>query len=194
MMARSSRLGFTIVELLVTITIIALLLTAAAAGIVRARKVGRDAQRIRDVMGIAVAVDQSARVRRGVYPKNPTPGGPAKFCAHELQDSNNTNKLDLSGFIARSIPKDPLPEQVAVACVDYRNGYVYHSRTQTGTLANPSDGADGFEYVIEVGLETPRSQDEATLEATGNKTAMRSQYLLNGMACSGGSAGSCSVP
>jgi type II secretory pathway pseudopilin PulG len=181
----------------VTVSIIALLLTAAAAGIARARRTGRDAQRVRDVFAIATAVDQSATTNRGSYPYNATSKTTGSFCASGLGTAtSNPNNLNFGGFVARTIPMDPSPETPAGICANYRNGYTFHNRYGGANLAKPGAGAQNYEYVIEVGLETERPSDEQSLVlGADSSSAVRTQFLVTGKACSPDTgAGTCSIP
>ncbi|HSI20708.1 MAG TPA: type II secretion system protein [Verrucomicrobiae bacterium] len=178
--------GFTIIELMVTMLIIGILMTAAAAGIVRARRTSRDAQRVRDVMAIGTAVDQATTAARGLYPVHVTSRTTGIFCADLLSDVANSNKLNLGLFLGRTIPKDPLPESAPSPCADYRNGYTYHNRygsPSASQLAEPLSGQQ-YEYVIEVGLEGEQPADAETLVQGAASSTKRTQWLLRGKPCS----------
>jgi prepilin-type N-terminal cleavage/methylation domain-containing protein len=181
--------AFTIIELLITIFIIALLLTAAAAGVSRARKVGRDAQRGRDIGQIAAAVDQYTTTTRGAYPKHRTTPTTATFCATEL------GGLELGGFINRTIPSDPLPEISSTPCTGYRNGYTYHSRFGgvSGNLTR--NGGQQYEYALEAGFELERSIDDINMqEGSATNGSSRIPYVLYGKPCALVPSRTCTEP
>lgn len=183
--------GFTIIELMVTVLIIALLLAAASAGIVRTRRTARDGQRIRDVLALSTAVDQSATANRGLYPYNSIVKTTAVFCADLL--TNAPVGINLGIFLNRKLPTDPLPEMPASSCANYRNGYTYHSRYGGNNLARTGTAQD-YEYVIEVGLESDRPSDERTLtKGTDASSTRRTQFLIKGAACTGTGVSTCST-
>jgi len=200
--------GFTIIELLVTITIMLLLLAGAAIGIERALANHRDAIRINDVLAIGKAVDQSQQVTRGIYPGKDASGPGTKylFCAQYLDPTN----LNLTAFQGHAIPTDPTASSPSSTCTSYLNGYTVH--TDYGlTAGTPADCSAGFlaacqsvTYSIEVGLENDHSEgvlhqttandpntppDSTDLTITGyttpasSSTDPRNQYILNGPVC-----------
>jgi prepilin-type N-terminal cleavage/methylation domain-containing protein len=191
----TNRRGFTIIELMVTVIILTMLVIAASSGIVRARRVGRDGQRIRDVLAIATVMDQAATTNRGLYPYNTTTQSTNVFCADKLgvsTASGNLNSLNFGLFTSRAIPKDPLPERTSAACVNYRDGYTVNNRWGAGNnLARTASGL-GFEYILEVGLEGDKPYDEQTLTAGTDATSTkRKQFLVQGKAC--GTTTTCSL-
>jgi prepilin-type N-terminal cleavage/methylation domain-containing protein len=176
--------GFTIIELMVTVFVIALLLTGAVSGLVRARKIGRDGQRVQDIYNIGIAVDQTASLNRGQYPGEPTTS--TTFCADLL--ATPANNLVLTQLPNRTLPKDPLPATVAAGCTSYLNGYTYHRHISGDALVGPALGQH-YEYAIEVGLELSRAKDDETLTGTGAGASGRTQYVLFGKPCT--TSGTC---
>jgi prepilin-type N-terminal cleavage/methylation domain-containing protein len=201
MKSQTRQNGFTMIELLVTVMIIAMLVTAAAAGVVRARRTARDSQRMRDVFALGTALDQAASSTRGLYAYDTANKNTNVFCADLLGTATaNPNNLNFGLFLSRAIPKDPLPERTSASCTNYRDGYTVSNRYGAGNnLARPSGvGNQNYEYVIEVGLEGDRPAEEKTLTVgTDNTSTVRKQFLLLGKACkadNGPVAGTCSLP
>lgn len=192
--------AFTIIELMVTVFIIALLLTAAASGIIRARKAGRDGQRIRDTLAIATAIDQYSTSARGTYPVNATNTLTSTMCADQIATTSPTDpsvKINIGLFLSRGIPKDPLPERITTNCLNYRDGYVYNNRMGSGTQLTSPNSGQNYEYVLELGLESDRPADEQTLKpGTDASSSVRHQYFIYGKPCTGdvpGKNGTCSI-
>ena len=126
---KPSAKAFTLIELMVTITIIGILIAAAGVSYGHAKSSARDSARLSDVLLIAKSIDQSAKLNNNLYPVNATPGNTTKImCANELYTSANPNKLDVSIFTNNTIPKDPTAYQPKVTgCTGINNGYTYHT-------------------------------------------------------------------
>src|SRR5436189_238939 len=107
------RKGFTVIELIVAISIILILLGSAAFTIDHALKNERDAKRIGDAIAISKAVDQSVTVSHGTYPRRVgNTGSDATthhFCAQDLVNTSNSNALALNLFTGSAFPTDPSP-------------------------------------------------------------------------------------
>ena len=176
--------GFTIIELLITISIMTLLLAAAAISISTARRNSRDGKRVGDISLIGQAIDQAGVVKGGSYPTNVNGGDPSVMCASEILSSSNSNGLDLSLFPQRSIPTDPLAATAKTqGCTSFRDGYTYHS--SVGASLAKQNGVACYTYLLEVGLEAEKGPDETTLQpgAAINRptvTTPRYQYFLPG--------------
>jgi prepilin-type N-terminal cleavage/methylation domain-containing protein len=201
--------AFTIIELLVSITIILLLIAAASVGVYSARRTSRDTRRIGDIFLYAQAIDSYALATRGTYPTvSGAFGGPTDtICAAEI------GGLDSTLFLNNKLAQDPQPVNAPLTgaanhCPDARYGYVYH--TEFGHLTALTKNiatAQNMTYALEVGLEGPKIHDEQqlmaprellnsagasltiqfsdTLNPTGNS---RYRYVLNGKYCAGTSS------
>ncbi len=185
------KFGFTIIELLVVITIIGLLIAAAGIGLAKARVNNRDSKRISDVLQVAHAIDQSALLIRGMYPTNT--GGAGSVIVNS--SSSLTSQLDLSLFTTRQIPSDGQPEYTSCQAspVNYTCGYVYSNRQGT-SLAKPASGQQ-YEYVLEVGLESDPTTDLQGITSTPSaKDASRTRWLYFGKPCGSSlAANTCSI-
>lgn len=168
-----TRRGFTIIELLVVVTIIALLTGLIAVSIGNTRMRQRDAKRLSDVVLIGKAIDQSALVNRGLYPRNvnylnnPDAREHMTMCAGEIWSTANPNNIDLSLFPGSIFPTDPNPvRDVTTGCTGIFHGYIYHSHWNIslyripGVPTSPNDedygnaaGQFNLAYVLAVGLE-----------------------------------------
>jgi prepilin-type N-terminal cleavage/methylation domain-containing protein len=189
----SSRLrAFTIVELMVTISIISLLIATAAIGVNKARKNARDGQRVSDVVSIGSAVNLSVTVNAGKYPYSLSNRNQSTFCADDLGNAtSNPNNLDFTLFRSRAIPKDPIPEQFSGTCTSYVNGYTFHNRYGSGSALIKSTTTENWEYAIEVGLENIPTSEDQTLQKGSLSDSVRSQYIFYGKYCGVGSANNC---
>jgi prepilin-type N-terminal cleavage/methylation domain-containing protein len=197
------RTGLTIIELMVTISIIALLVAAAGIGIARSRSSGRDAKRMSDVLLLSNALSTQAAATRGSYPAvvgSSTVGGiniPPLAGGAPLSPA-----ISLSSFADHAYPSDPLPAKSS--CSDdterWLCGYAYFGRSTTSgsiTVDSLARKNEQYEYVLAVGLENIASTDNQSLinvtdfdksylsgfyqtEITQYK---RYQYLVLGPAC-----------
>ena len=197
------RRGFTIIEILVTVSIILILLASAAFLTQNAFQNQRDASRINGVILISKAVDQSLVANPGSYPRlvgaTPTAHNTiTRFCATYLLDAGNSNHLDLSLFAGQKIPTDPIAASPsATTCDSYLNGFIYHSQYISGVkpaqvlACSQSLFAlcQNDTYAIEVGLEN--QHPDGTLTPTGTTSLGRSQYILYGAPCTSAYAGVC---
>jgi prepilin-type N-terminal cleavage/methylation domain-containing protein len=180
------RRGFTIIELLVAVTIIGLIVSVGLVRFSTIRRAGRDASRISDVILIAKAIDQSVALRRGAHPNNARSGTSGYFddtmCADQIVYatsagvSTNPNQIDLSLFPKNRVPIDPFPSLVpdtSSRCrtvssgvfAGVRYGYVYH--TQYNRLGNSNFNNLAVQqevtYSLEVGLENPKTEEDSLL-------------------------------
>ena len=172
--------GFTIIELIVTITIISLLFAAASFSISTARKQGRDSRRLGDILLIAKSIDQASALTRGVLPKNANSvaaGSNATMCANEIiiEGANgvwvaptnpiptpvaNPANLDNSVFPNRKFPHDPAAAvPLTSGCTGMINGYTYHTE-YSHSIVNPATQQQ-VSYSLEVGLETTKPHDDS---------------------------------
>jgi prepilin-type N-terminal cleavage/methylation domain-containing protein len=177
--------AFTLIELIVTVSIIALLIAAGSVFLGRARRGGRDGTRIADILSISKAIDESVVTNRGVYPSNKVHPSDISgvMCADEMGTS-----LDVIQFSGRIIPKDPLPliSDRNLACTSSREGYAYYTG-KNGALATRQNVA----YSLEALLENPKTTDENVLSSPtelnmgdiGDTDLGRFRYILNGTSC-----------
>ncbi len=143
-MIKRNEKGFTLVELLVVISIIGLLSTLAVVALGSARERARDAKRIADVKQIQTALELFYN-DNNAYPEEPT--------AITLGEGTDPVTLTSDGFIAggsevymQTVPAPPYPDD---------EDYSYIS-------------SDGTTYTITFKLEGPAAgfSDGATIEAT----------------------------
>ena len=104
-------LGFSLVELLIVISIIGILATLAASGFLASQRRGRDAKRKSDFRQLANALELHFS-DYGIYPAAdiegrilacPTPSGPCNWGTDEFTDGNT--------IYAKIVPSDPLSNQ-----------------------------------------------------------------------------------
>lgn len=129
--------GFTLVELLVVISIIAILSVIGITIFSSAQKAARDAKRRADLKAIANALEQF-KTATGNYPQVANTGGPW-FCENSETNGNfseNTQIIAaLSPYFTGGIPKDPLNNSTYEYKLDMikdKNLYWLY-----GTLENP---------------------------------------------------------
>lgn len=211
---KATRRAFTIIELLVVVSLILILLAAAAYMIENALQNQRDAVRISAATSLGKAMDEAVAAT-GSVPRlvgDTVPQGvfntAYRFCAVDLLDAANTNKLDLGLFSGQAIPVDPLPASryaLTGHCDGYPYGYVVHTQYQTGgkpaQATACSSGLFAFcqnvTYSIEVGLENQhtdgplRSPSQLSISGYTAPDPSRFPYLLNGAACPGAYAAAC---
>jgi len=186
--------GFTIVELLIVITIILLIIATTSIGIYNARRSNRDSRRMSDALLISRAIDQYVTINRGRYPVG------SEATQNQMCTSDILN-LDSTIFPRNVIPTDPLPVNATTACPSVLRTYVYHTEYNHDTLSSLAS-IQNVSYSIEVALEGQPGADESnfrppsafttltnasvsttypdTITATGG---VRYRYILNGPSC-----------
>jgi type II secretory pathway pseudopilin PulG len=141
--------GFILVELLVTISIIGLLIAAAAFSLSNSRSNARDAVRFADSITIGKAIDSYVAANRESFPPSS-----AVSCTDSLQSALRSSLPNAS-----VAPKDPRPLQEASSTIDYRKCYTLYRNTVGGTTF-----ADitSYQYLIEIGTEKDIPADIST--------------------------------
>ena len=196
------RRAFTLVELLVVITVILLLSSGTGLSYLNSKRSQRDAQRVNDILLIGKSIDQSVAANRGAFPINAydhvTPSKQQIMCANEIYNPSGTNwnSIDVSLFPSRQAPQDPLASGTAMdtGCTDMSNGYVYH--THYGNNAASFATIQNVTYTLEVGLERPVSSEQSSFRSPGQIPALKAKgiadssngryrYVFNGSYCGG---------
>lgn len=168
-----SRSAFTLIELMVAVTIIGLLIAAAALSLTNARIQARDAQRVADLSTIAKALDEHGRLRRN-QPLLST--GTFQRCVSELSDLEPY-------FVNRTAPTDPRPAAPGT-CPSSGGGYVYHQHL-TGEVGNLATD-ESLHYLLMAAFERdPQEELKSSLTAApaGYSPADRTTYYLPGAFC-----------
>jgi prepilin-type N-terminal cleavage/methylation domain-containing protein len=170
-----SRKAFTLIELLIAVSIIGLLLAAAAVSIQAAQASSRDSKRIGDVATIGKALDAYASANAGRYPT----ASAAVTCPNAF---GTPSKLQPYLPAGSTFPTDPRPPRTG-NCTYFTNGYKYYANT-AGTPANTLQQR----YIIITGLEKGLSTDSTTLtlgsSLTGiSSSTVRTPYYLPGPYC-----------
>ncbi|CAN5195400.1 hypothetical protein BH11PAT4_BH11PAT4_6100 [soil metagenome] len=169
--------GFILVELLVTISIIGLLIAAAAFSLSNSRTNARDAARFADGITLSKALDGYAAANRGSYPMTVD-----ATCAGTLLSS-------IAAYLpnAKAAPVDPAAENSAGSTVNYRKCYtVYRNAPGGGTTF-----ADlrKYTYIIEIGIEKQAPADLSSyktaseLGVTPIPSTVRTPYYFQGIYC-----------
>jgi prepilin-type N-terminal cleavage/methylation domain-containing protein len=196
--------GFTIIELLVSITIILLLIGAASVGIYNARRTSRDTRRVGDIFLYAHAIDAYASINNNSFPvkKSTLPAGNKIMCAHEIGGIDSSLLSNPSS--PKVLPMDPKPTiqpSDTTSCPDAQYGYVYHTEYGHNATAPYSSiaNAQNVTYSLEVALENIKPFDESQLRAPSelldasnvnnvsssysDLLGNRHRYILNGSYC-----------
>jgi len=106
---RKNNLGFTLVELLISISIIALLMVAASISYSKAQKSGRDQKRIGDLRAVQEAAEQYYLLNNGAYPDG-----------SNFYRSNTSWSIDGQNIL-QSFPSDPKGDSYVNAGEYYNN-------------------------------------------------------------------------
>lgn len=143
--------GFTLLELMISIAIIALLSTIVIAMTSKARARGRDGQRYSDIRQINNAI-QLYVIANGLAPRYDKCPDPADQCAGgdwEPSDWDNDLGVKLSPYM-KKLPKDPC----GTSCDDPANGHFFHySYGSPGTQREIDDSYNIFAFTLETTLQ-----------------------------------------
>lgn len=129
-----NRKGFTLIEVMVTVTIIALLSVMVISGYSQTQKRARDARRIADVGSLGIALE-SYYASHGSYPGDGGAGVEGKII------TSNLVALATEGLI-NNLPVDPKPD---TGVGDWCRNYAYKRSWASGTkdtLYSQIDNAD----------------------------------------------------
>ncbi len=155
---KASPTGFTLIELMIAITIIAVLSTVAFVSYSKAQQLGRDAKRKQDLRTIAISLELYKQ-RNGRYP-----------CAEPWQDSNDTQPWIRDSLLSpnticdnlkpafdtnyiSALPKDPRSTGSSPSA---GGNFVYGYRAF-------ECGTDGSHYILIAELENTSDPDRAIL-------------------------------
>lgn len=134
--------GFTIVELLITIVIVAILASVSVTAYSGIQQRGRDAQRVSDMNAIVKALEMY-KIQTGNYPPTGTTNVLGGWEASSVNPDQFLNTLRTSG-VASKVPVDPINNGAGTSGFLYR-----YYRYPGGT--NGCDAARGDFYVLVVG-------------------------------------------
>lgn len=155
--------GFTIIELLVVITIVGILSSAVMLSLNSARQRGRDAQRIADIRHIQIALGQYY----DKYDRYPATIGPA-----------TNSSLVTEGFLP-SMPTDPLS----------RNMYPYAAFVSTVSAGTAICSSYHVGADLEVSSNSELRTDSDTHVSSSGSTALSGETLVaNTTLCAGSAA------
>lgn len=169
------RRGYTIVELLVVISILVLLISIASAQFAKVRASSRDARRIQDISASARVIDHTAEAYKGIFPPYTTNERISKpLCA--LGSASAGRSYIMDSLSSGSWPHDPLYRQSGcTSSLDPSIDYQYQPAPA---------GLAGSEYTLVISLERTASSDE-TILTMGSTNAGRTTYMLKGPNCVG---------
>lgn len=140
-MKNNFRKGFTLIEILIVVAIIAILATVILVGLGPSQQAGRDARRLSDLREVQQGL-QLYFNKCGVYP-GPVAGSISGSCASFSNNTwnNMTTALENAGIGVNSVPEDP--------------------NNTTGPTGSPTyyyaTNAAGTDYLIGAVLETGNS-------------------------------------
>lgn len=126
-MPKPARKGFTLVELLVVISIIAILSVIGITVFSSAQKSARDAKRRADLQALRLALEQY-KTANGIYPVT----GAEIWYSSESDDSASDNNgnyiLNLAPNYIVSLPRDPTGGASTISgCSVWKRAYLYRS-------------------------------------------------------------------
>jgi prepilin-type N-terminal cleavage/methylation domain-containing protein len=163
------RNGFTLLELLVVLAIIAILIAIGVAAFSAAQLRARDAQRKSDLKTIASALENYYAVNK-LYPKSSLgtcsgtsfpPTLSRWFCSNDsINNSWDTLKSALLPFI-KVLPKDPKDAGDPTKICDTAFAYAYHSATDSGVN-------EGEQFILVAKLENVNDKEISNFVRYGN--------------------------
>lgn len=149
--------GFTLLELLIVIAIIALLMTVGVILLGTARERARDAKRLSDLDHIRVALEQYF-YNNNKYPQAPTAielgtTGYRVLCAGSVTGFTDTRESCGGTVYLEPIPRAPEPGPAAVAGYQYVSLAPFSTYRVTAALEGSLDGLSGVLEVSPSGMK-----------------------------------------
>lgn len=146
--------GFSLVELLIVISIIGILTTLLMANFIGVRQRARDAQRKSDLRQVQSALELF-RSDQGSYPVSAYP-----YRANNCEDSLKSTDCSTTTYMNK-VPLDPMGSSY------YNSGHYYYS------------SPDGSSYVLSACLENSSDSQRTTESPGGTGCSSNSYYVLN---------------
>ncbi len=174
--------GFTLIELMVAISIIAVLSTIGMVAYSKVQLLGRDARRKQDLRAIAQALEIFYQQNKR-YPCNNTTWSSWSYSTDSdpwLKDLNTCtggSTINLTPDYLNKLPVDPINSGSPLA-TGTGYGYAYYSgdyRAETGSLSCPS--GTGSSYTLVARLEN--TQDADTISNAKTKICTGGYYYTN---------------
>ncbi len=164
--------GFTIIELLTVVLIIAIMMGVLGVGISKSRLQARDATRMSHISLTSQVIEQYAASHGGRYPVV----ADTMNCVDTI---TNASELNLTAFANNAIPKDPKPAAArGSSCSGPVHGYYYATQVTNRT----SSGA--LQYTLQVGLEQTPNEDATEFQKDSysppTNSAKRFYYFFAG--------------
>jgi prepilin-type N-terminal cleavage/methylation domain-containing protein len=141
--------GFTIVELLIAVVIVAILATLPVAAFSGAQQRGRDTQRVSDMNTIVKALEMY-KIQTGSYPAPSTTNTIESWEVSSKSPNQFLSSLKTTGVI-KAVPVDPVNNDTRTPKLIYK-----YYRYTAGT--NGCSPARGAYYVLTAGVESSSSQ------------------------------------
>lgn len=129
-MIRNERKGFTLIEILIVVAIIAILASVVLVGLGPTQQAGRDARRISDLREVQNGLELYFN-RCGFYPGQAAPAsGACTFTAAPADWAALTTVLTTSGIGVTNVPNDPNTNQSYVYGSTDGSGYVMGAKLE----------------------------------------------------------------
>lgn len=178
--------GFTLIELMIVISIIAIISAVGISTFNQAQMRGRDAKRKQDLRSVAIALELYKQ-RNGRYPcaqwldSNASPTNWVRDTAQGTGACTGTGPAFDQNYI-NTLPKDPINTGTGPSVA---NNYVYGYRAyECGSGGNP----DGQHYILIAELENTNDPDRAPLAGRAwcggadysNITTSTNKFIITG--------------
>ena len=150
---KTNTFGFTIIELLVVISIIGLLSTISVVVLGSARKKGRDSKRVSDIKQIQTALNLYFD-EKGIYPNSDTPitlgiGTNLVLCDGGFKETTSSGDCPLGKIYMTKIPSNPSPNGLSYSYTSPSSNTDTYSLSfaledKVGSLSSGSNTASNF--------------------------------------------------
>lgn len=175
--------GFTLIELMIAISIVAIISAIGLVSYSQSQLIARDAKRKQDLRAISVALELYRQNNDQLYPNTNTNNGSGGSYTAGALLSNGANPwiTQLTTSYINSVPKDPKTFTGNPLSSNLITGYSYWAGRTSGGSCPSGSSNEGQYYILAAGLENENDPESnknksykdcagADIVSTSNKT------------------------